>query len=91
MRLWAMRLANTLVAQSPEMGALPMLYAATAPDVDGGDYIGPGEFLNMRGAPETQASSERSNDTALAERLWDVSENLTGVSFSLSAKDRSDG
>lgn len=41
LRLWAMRAANALVAQSARQGALPLLYAATAPDIEGGDYIGP--------------------------------------------------
>jgi NAD(P)-dependent dehydrogenase (short-subunit alcohol dehydrogenase family) len=83
LRLWAMRVANILVAQSAAQGALPMLYAATAPSVNGGDYIGPGGFMNMRGAPETQRSSDISYDADRARRLWDVSEDLTGVSFDL--------
>ena len=57
-----------------------MLYAATA-DVEGGDHVGPGGFLNMRGPPEKQRSADRSYDEATAERLWDVSEAATGVGF----------
>ena len=75
-----MKAANALLAQSAEDGALPMLYAATA-DVVGGDHVGPGGFLNMRGFPETQPSADRSYDEATAERLWDVSEAATGVRF----------
>lgn len=60
-----------------------MLYAATAPDIAGGEYIGPGGFLNMRGAPEIQESSDRSTDRDVAAQLWDVSEELTGVTFDL--------
>jgi len=81
LKLAAMGLANRIFAQSAEAGALPMLYAATAEDVEGGDYVGPGGFKNMRGAPETQRSSKRSYDEDTAERLWSVSEELTGVSY----------
>ncbi|WP_121741969.1 oxidoreductase [Natronorubrum halophilum] len=84
-RLWmaASRLANTVVAQSAEMGALPILYAATAPDAEGGAYYGPGGFGNMRGSPERQASSDRSYDRETTQRLWDVSSELTGVAYDL--------
>jgi sulfoxide reductase heme-binding subunit YedZ len=61
--------------------AEPLLYAATAEGVEGGEYVGPGGFLNMRGSPETQASSDRSRDEDLAARLWAVSETETGVSY----------
>jgi NAD(P)-dependent dehydrogenase (short-subunit alcohol dehydrogenase family) len=81
LKLAAMALANRIFAQSAEAGALPMLYAATAEDAEGGDYVGPGGFKNMRGAPETQRSSKRSYDEDTAERLWSVSEELTGVSY----------
>jgi NAD(P)-dependent dehydrogenase (short-subunit alcohol dehydrogenase family) len=81
LRLLLVKVANTLVAQSAEQGALPMLYAATAPDIEGGEYVGPGGFMNMRGAPEIQASSDRSTDEDLAGRLWEVSENITGITF----------
>ncbi len=81
LRLWMMKVANSLVAQSAERGALPMLYAATAAGISGGEYVGPGGFLTMRGAPEVQESSERSRDEDLAARLWDISEDLTGVTF----------
>jgi NAD(P)-dependent dehydrogenase (short-subunit alcohol dehydrogenase family) len=79
LRLLGMKVANAVVAQSASRGALPMLYAATAEDVRGGDYVGPGGFMNMRGYPERQSSSERSYDETRAARLWDVSEDLTGV------------
>jgi len=65
------------------MGALPMLYAATAEDVAGGDYVGPGGFMSMRGYPETQRSSDRSYDETTAGRLWSVSADLTGVEYAL--------
>jgi NAD(P)-dependent dehydrogenase (short-subunit alcohol dehydrogenase family) len=88
LRLWGMKIANRVVAQSAERGALPMLYAATAPDIAGGEYVGPGGFMNMRGAPAIQKSSDRSREEKLAARLWDVSEDLTGVGFDLDADGR---
>ncbi|SEQ89568.1 oxidoreductase [Natrinema salaciae] len=83
LRMAAMRLMNTVAAQSAEMGALPTLYAATAPEAEGGAYYGPGGFKNMRGTPERQASSDRSYDEETARRLWTVSRELTGVTYDL--------
>ncbi|MFB6297570.1 MAG: oxidoreductase [Salinirussus sp.] len=85
LRYALMRVANAVLGQSAEQGALPMLYAATAPEVDGGDYYGPDGLLNARGYPEQQRSSERSYDEAAAERLWTVSEELTGVTVDVEA------
>jgi NAD(P)-dependent dehydrogenase (short-subunit alcohol dehydrogenase family) len=80
-RYGMMTVANALFGQSAQQGALPLLYAATAPDVAGGAYYGPGGLLNMRGAPERQESNAASHDEADAEQLWTVSEELTGVSY----------
>jgi NAD(P)-dependent dehydrogenase (short-subunit alcohol dehydrogenase family) len=77
-------LSNRLFAQSAAMGALPTLYAATAADVNGCDYIGPLGLLGMRGAPGKIKSSARSYDATLAAWLWQVSEQLTGVRYDLS-------
>ena len=82
-RLLGMKAANAVLAQDAATGALPMLYAATADDIDGGEYVGPGGFQNMRGHPETQRSSDRSYDETTAQRLWEVSEELTGVHYDL--------
>ncbi|SDX61830.1 oxidoreductase [Halobellus clavatus] len=81
LRLGLMKAANAVVGQSAQKGALPLLYASVAPDVEGGDYYGPGGLLNMRGAPERQSSSEASYDEDDAARLWAKSEELTGVSY----------
>jgi NAD(P)-dependent dehydrogenase (short-subunit alcohol dehydrogenase family) len=78
-------IGNTLFAQSAAMGALPTLYAATVPDIHGGDYVGPLGLFGMRGAPGRVASSARSHDRAVAARLWQVSEQLTDVHFELPA------
>jgi len=83
LRYAMMKLANTVVAQSAEQGALPLLYAATAPDVEGGEYYGPGGLMSMRGAPEQQESSEASRDEADARRLWTRSEELTAVEYDI--------
>ena len=78
-----LQVGNLLWAQSARMGALPQLYAATAPDVRGGDYIGPGGFLEQRGHPVKVQSSTASHDQAAAARLWALSEELTGVHYAL--------
>jgi NAD(P)-dependent dehydrogenase (short-subunit alcohol dehydrogenase family) len=75
------RVLNRLAAQSAAMGSLPTLYAATAPDVQGGDYVGPGGFAKMRGYPIKTRSNPASYDPALAAQLWAVSEEQTGVSY----------
>jgi NAD(P)-dependent dehydrogenase (short-subunit alcohol dehydrogenase family) len=80
-RLWVMTIANTLFAQSARQGALPLLYAATAPAADGGTYLGPVGFMGMRGPPATQEPSERATDAATARRLWDRSASITDVSY----------
>ena len=71
---------NHIMAQDQKMGALPTVYAATA-DVNGGDYIGPDGFNEMRGHPKKVTSNKRSHDDAVAKRLWDVSEAMTGVEY----------
>jgi NAD(P)-dependent dehydrogenase (short-subunit alcohol dehydrogenase family) len=81
-RLAMMKVANAVLAQSARKGALPMLYAATA-DVEGGEYVGPGGLMDMRGYPEVQPSSDRSYDEAAADRLWERSTELTGVAYDL--------
>jgi len=70
-----------LVAQSTEMGALPMLRAATDPAARGGQYYGPGGRWELKGHPRVVASSPASHDEAVQRRLWQVSETLTGVTF----------
>jgi len=75
-----MNVANGLLAQSAERGALPMLYAATA-EVDGGDYVGPGGLLSARGHPEIQRSNDASYDRDDARRLWERSVEATGVEY----------
>ena len=74
---------NPIMAQSQEMGALPILYAATRPDIQGGEYIGPDGFLGQHGYPHKARSSRSSHDEKTADRLWKVSEQLTGVTYDI--------
>jgi NAD(P)-dependent dehydrogenase (short-subunit alcohol dehydrogenase family) len=76
--------ANRLIAQDEDGGALPTLYAATA-DIPGDSFAGPGGFMEQRGAPKLVGRTEAARDTAIARRLWDASEELTGARFPLSA------
>ncbi|TMM15069.1 MAG: SDR family NAD(P)-dependent oxidoreductase [Actinobacteria bacterium] len=84
----ASALGNRLLAQDEDGGALPMLYAAVA-DVPGNSYAGPGGFMEQRGAPKLVGRSNAALDAGVARRLWDVSEELTGVRFPLGSTDRS--
>ncbi|MGY6249808.1 SDR family NAD(P)-dependent oxidoreductase [Bosea thiooxidans] len=70
-----------LLTQKPEMGALPTLRAATDPAVLGGQYYDPGGWGEVRGYPRLVTSSDDSYDQAVQQRLWTVSEELTGVIF----------
>jgi hypothetical protein len=73
------RIAAVLLAQKVQIGALPQLFAATAPDVSGGDYIGPRGIRGLRGYP----AKIRPLGPALSERrgsaLWELTAKLTGV------------
>ena len=71
-------------AQPPDLGSLPTVFAAAHPEAHGGEYIGPGSFFGLRGFPKIDRSSGRTYDRYLAQRLWKMSEEMTGVKFSLS-------
>ena len=77
-----LRCSNRVVAQGPERGVLPILYAATAPDVER-RFLGPDGAWEMRGFPKrVQASSADAYDPCIGAKLWQVSEELTGVRYS---------
>ena len=76
-----MKFSDLFIGQDPAKGALPQLYAATMPDVQGGQYWGPDGFLEMAGYPTLVPSSKKSYDQQAQERLWTVSEELTGVTY----------
>jgi hypothetical protein len=67
--------------QPDAAGALPTLYAATSPDAKGGEYIGPDGFQELKGAPVVVQPRPQALDTAVGEKLWAVSEELTGVQY----------
>jgi hypothetical protein len=73
---------NRILAQSAEMGALPTLYAATVPGLPGGSFIGPDGFLEQRGHPHLVTAAGKAYDQETRRRLWEVSEELTGVRYS---------
>ncbi|KAA0021238.1 oxidoreductase [Antrihabitans cavernicola] len=77
-----MAIGNKVIAQKAEMGALPELYAATSPAAEGGQFIGPDGLGNLRGHPTTNKSNKKSRDVEMAGKLWALSEQLTGVSYS---------
>jgi NAD(P)-dependent dehydrogenase (short-subunit alcohol dehydrogenase family) len=78
-----MTVTNRLFAQSAEAGALCLLYAATEPGLQGGVYVGPDGLGEARGHPKVVSPSRAAYDEQVAARLWDVSEQLTGVKFEL--------
>ena len=80
-----MAVTNLLVAQSAEMGALPTLYAATVPELPGGSFIGPDGFMEGRGHPQIVTAAAKAYDEAAWRRLWEISEELTGVHYDFTA------
>jgi NAD(P)-dependent dehydrogenase (short-subunit alcohol dehydrogenase family) len=78
-------IGNRLFAQDEDGGALPTLYAATA-DVPGNSFAGPGGFMEQRGPAKLVGRKHTAEDVDVARRLWDVSEQLTGVRFPLGEK-----
>ena len=75
------RMFNPLFGMKPERGALPTLRVATAPDVRGGDYYGPNGWQEMKGYPVRVGTNDAAKKTGDAARLWEISEELTGVRF----------
>jgi NAD(P)-dependent dehydrogenase (short-subunit alcohol dehydrogenase family) len=81
-----MAVTNRLLAQSEDMGALPTLYAATYPGLEGGTYVGPDGLMEQRGHPEPVTPTKSARDEEAAGRLWDVCEKLTGVHYEFPAR-----
>ncbi|WP_329280980.1 oxidoreductase [Streptomyces sp. NBC_00691] len=80
------RIGNPLLAQRPERGALPQLYAATEPGLSGGEFIGPDGMGELRGAPTRVRPSDAAADPGTGRTLWELSERLTAVSFPVTAR-----
>jgi hypothetical protein len=72
-----MKVANAVVAQDDEMGALPVLYAATEPGLEGGTYVGPDGIGEQRGHPTIVRPNRVARDEESARRLWEVSAEVT--------------
>lgn len=77
------RALNPFLSQKPKKGALPMLYAATSPEAEGGGYYGPDGRMGWKGYPKKVKSNDRSHNLEDAKKLWEISEELTGVKFNL--------
>ena len=77
----AMDIGNNLFAQPADRGALPQLYAATMPDVQGGDYIGPDGWRQLKGYPRKVGCRRVARDADLGAKLWVLSQQLTGVKY----------
>jgi len=71
----------SMSSQSSAMGALPQIRAAVDPNAKGGEFYGPGGFNEMKGNPVVVKSNKESHNEADAKRLWEISENLTGVKY----------
>jgi len=80
-----MRISNRLVAQDVEVGGLSQLYAATDPKVEGGQFFGPDGLAESWGYPTIVQPVDTARVAETARRLWQVSEELTGVRFGLVA------
>lgn len=80
------RPGTRLFGQNASQGALPQLYAATAPGVRGAEYFGPGGPAEFRGKPKRVRMSKNAQDAVAAQRLWQVSEQLTGVRYPFTAR-----
>ncbi len=72
---------NNLAAQSAQSGALPTLFAATAPGLPGDSFVGPDGFMQLRGHPVLVDRSAAARDMEAAATLWQVSEQLTAVHY----------
>lgn len=72
-----------LLCHVPDKAAMPTVMAALAPDAQGGEYFGPQGFLEMKGKPGRATQSDYAQNQAAAEKLWQVSEQLTECRFAI--------
>ena len=83
-KLLVMLIGGTIgpfVTHSVKNGAQPTLLAALGNDVKGGEYFGPTGYNEMKGKPGKARSTQRSRNEDLTRRLWEVSEELTGIKY----------
>jgi NAD(P)-dependent dehydrogenase (short-subunit alcohol dehydrogenase family) len=83
LKVRVLKVIAPFIMQDDVMGALPTLYAATAPEAKGGEYIGPDGFMEFKGYPKVVQARSQALDEAVAQKLWQVSEELTGVKYPL--------
>ncbi len=76
-----MKVMNVVMAQKVEMGVLPLLRAATEPNLKGAEFFGPTKMNELKGFPELVQSSDTSYDKNLASKLWEVSEDLVNLKY----------
>ena len=77
----AFQQVSRIVGQSADMGAWPLLLAATDPSLSGGEYVGPSSLGQTRGRPKLVGMTRWARDEELADNLWHASEAATGVEF----------
>jgi NAD(P)-dependent dehydrogenase (short-subunit alcohol dehydrogenase family) len=87
--LFTSRVLNPILAMKPADGALPTLRAAVDPTAESGSYWGPANFFELNGPPVPAKISKRGQNEYDAARLFDLSENLTGVKFEITSKNES--
>jgi NAD(P)-dependent dehydrogenase (short-subunit alcohol dehydrogenase family) len=84
--LWMRVIGRLAPSHPPALGALPALRAATDPAARGGEYYGPGGRNEWTGYPVLVESTPRSHDLQVQRRLWDLSEQLTGVTYEIAGR-----
>lgn len=72
---------NLLLGMKPEKGVLPLLFASVSKSASGGSYYGPGGLNEMRGYPSLSKISSNAKDEEVSEKLWEVSEKLSGIKY----------
>jgi len=87
-RTSAFRILNSIFGMKPHDGALPTLRAAVDPEAESGTYWGPKGLLEMSGPPDRATINKRGLVEADAARLFDVSEDLTGIKFEIAGKNK---
>jgi protochlorophyllide reductase len=75
------KVLGAFFGQPQSMGVLPQLYAGTALTIFGGELVGPGGFFGTQGYPNVETRARKEYDRAAAERLWNISVELTGVDY----------
>jgi NAD(P)-dependent dehydrogenase (short-subunit alcohol dehydrogenase family) len=86
LRRKTLRTFGSLLGQAGASGALPTLYAATAKDVETGQFVGPSHVFQLFGPPKVVRPNRRARNEGDAGRLWEISEELTEVHYPLATR-----